>query len=241
MRLVVVDFDKSISEFYERLNGCYSNVVRIDEGKRELLELHLFGSGARDNLFNTVVVVSGHCILDVREELVALQTNGFKIDKVNLENSKSVFVCYHKIFDTAEGELPWKSDISQSEFVLELLERFYFFNYKVYAIVNGFFTKIGLYPNLKGHDYLLYAVEEVFKNPNYLHSVTKNLYPTVAKRFETTACGVERNIRNAIEVVFNRGKLQSVANGYYGGNFDKYEKPTNSEFIGFLMSLVKSA
>jgi two-component system response regulator (stage 0 sporulation protein A) len=107
--------------------------------------------------------------------------------------------------------------------------------------ITSFFVKIGLYANLKGFDYLICAVEEVLKYPELLHSMTKVLYPKVAERFSTTACGVERNIRNAIEIACNRGKLCSVANLYYGGNFAKYEKPTNGEFIAFLINIAKSA
>lgn len=107
--------------------------------------------------------------------------------------------------------------------------------------ISSFFTKIGLYANLKGFDYLMCAVEEVLKRPECIHSVTKTLYPKIAERFSTTSCGVERNIRNAIDIACNRGKLCSVANLYYGGNFGKYEKPTNSEFIAFLLNIAKSA
>ena len=101
-----------------------------------------------------------------------------------------------------------------------------------------FLFKIGLFANLKGFDYILSAVGEVVEDPSCLHSVTKSLYPKIAKNFNTTVCGVERNIRNAIEVAYNKGKFFEVANTYYGGNFSKYEKPTNSEFIAFIMSII---
>ena len=71
--------------------------------------------------------------------------------------------------------------------------------------VRSFLFKIGLYSNLMGFDYLVCAVGEVFKNPNCLHSITKQLYPSIARKFETTPTGVERNIRNAIETAYNKG------------------------------------
>ena len=105
--------------------------------------------------------------------------------------------------------------------------------------VRGFFFKIGLYSNLMGFDYLICAVGEVFHNPRCLHSITKDLYPKIAKQFKTTATGVERNIRNAIETACNRGKLREIANTFYGANFSKYEKPTNGEFISFITNIAR--
>ncbi len=100
------------------------------------------------------------------------------------------------------------------------------------------FARIGLFSNLKGYNYLISAVKEVIKKPKMIHAITKELYPTVARAFETTPTGVERNIRNAIEVACNRGRLYSVVNAYYGTNFNRYEKPTNGEFIAFLSDAV---
>jgi len=109
---------------------------------------------------------------------------------------------------------------------------------RAYAI-SAFFIKIGLYSNLKGFDYLIEAVEEVFKDSRMMHSLTKELYPKLAERFQTTIGGIERGIRNAIDIVCDRGKLCGVANVYYGGNFSKNERPTNGEFISFLVTIAK--
>lgn len=109
---------------------------------------------------------------------------------------------------------------------------------EVRKTVGRFLVRIGLFANLKGFDYILSAVDEVFDNPSCLHSITKLLYPKIAQKFNTTVCGVERNIRNAIEIAYNKGKLFEVANTFYGGNFSKYEKPTNGEFIAFIMSVL---
>ncbi len=101
-----------------------------------------------------------------------------------------------------------------------------------------FFTKVGLYSNLTGYSYLLTAVEKSVDSPSLLQRITKGLYPTVALEHGTSAELVERNIRNAIEVIYNRGKLYKVANSFYGGNFEKNEKPSNGEFIAFLTTIV---
>jgi two-component system response regulator (stage 0 sporulation protein A) len=105
--------------------------------------------------------------------------------------------------------------------------------------VGVFLTRVGMFPNLKGYAYLVCAVREVINEPLIIHAITKRLYPRVAEIFNTTAVSVERNIRNAIEVACNKGKLYLVANTYYNANFTKYEKPTNGEFIAFLTSIMR--
>ena len=107
--------------------------------------------------------------------------------------------------------------------------------------VRSFLFKIGLYSNLMGFDFLVCAVGEVLNNPRCLHYITKQLYPSVARKFATTPTSVERNIRNAIEAAYNRGKLREIANTYYGANFSKYEKPTNGEFISFIANIARNA
>lgn len=99
------------------------------------------------------------------------------------------------------------------------------------------FTKIGLFANLEGHGFLISAVRRSLADPSELHSVTTRLYHEIAEEYHTTSKAVERNIRNAITVAYNKGKLVKVANTYYGANFDENEKPTNSEFIAFLTTV----
>ena len=107
--------------------------------------------------------------------------------------------------------------------------------------VCDFLIKIGLYPKLKGFELLVCAVVNVLQNPRCLHSITTILYPTIANVFNVSVACVERNMRNAIETAYNSGKLQEIANKFYGGNFKKYERPTNGEFISYLVGMVKFA
>ena len=100
--------------------------------------------------------------------------------------------------------------------------------------VYDFFRKVGLYPNLSGYAYLVEAIKFVSHNPELLRNLTKGLYPLVGKSFGVSGSVVERGIRNAVDSMMNKGKFQETANSLYGGNFGKYEKPTNGEFISFL-------
>ena len=72
------------------------------------------------------------------------------------------------------------------------------------------------------------------KNSEIINSVTKLLYPTVAKKHNTTSSRVERAIRHAIEVAWNRGKIENI-NSIFGLTvYSNNEKPTNGEFIALV-------
>lgn len=93
---------------------------------------------------------------------------------------------------------------------------------------------LGISANLQGYHFLKESIRLVIENPNYIGAITKVMYPTVASRFKTTACRVERAIRHAIDVSYNKGKMIKI-NGIFGLKiFDDKEKPTNSEFVALL-------
>ena len=71
-------------------------------------------------------------------------------------------------------------------------------------------------------------------NPEVINSITKQLYPTIASKFETTASKVERAIRHAIEVAWNRGKIENINNVFGVKVYSSQEKPTNGEFIALV-------
>ena len=72
------------------------------------------------------------------------------------------------------------------------------------------------------------------ENPDIINSITKKLYPSIAERFDTSASKVERAIRHAIEVAWNRGKIENI-NSIFGLTiYAKNEKPTNGEFIALV-------
>ena len=94
--------------------------------------------------------------------------------------------------------------------------------------------EIGVPAHIKGYHYLREAIILSIKNSDIVNSVTKLLYPTVAKAYGTTASRVERAIRHAIEVAWDRGDLD-VLNSYFGYTIQNERgKPTNSEFIAMI-------
>lgn len=102
------------------------------------------------------------------------------------------------------------------------------------------FLSIGIAPHLQGYQFLKEAIKIVIEHPEYINSVTKQLYPKVAEAFATTACRVERGIRHALEVAFAKGKIV-LLNKILGLEiFSKTEKPTNSEFIAIIADKLSS-
>ena len=101
-------------------------------------------------------------------------------------------------------------------------------------MVTDIIHQIGVPAHIKGYHYLREAILLSIKNSEIVNSVTKLLYPTVAKTYSTTASRVERAIRHAIEVAWDRGDID-VLNSYFGYTIQNDRgKPTNSEFIAMI-------
>ncbi len=101
-------------------------------------------------------------------------------------------------------------------------------------MVTEIIHQIGVPAHIKGYHYLRESIILSVKNNDIINSVTKLLYPTVAKKYNTTSSRVERAIRHAIEVAWDRGDID-VLNSYFGYTIQNDRgKPTNSEFIAMI-------
>lgn len=101
-------------------------------------------------------------------------------------------------------------------------------------MVTEIIHEIGIPAHIKGYQYLRHAIIMVIDNLDIINSITKELYPTVAKDFNTTPSRVERAIRHAIEVAWDRGDTE-VLNSFFGYTIANSKgKPTNSEFIAMI-------
>ena len=94
--------------------------------------------------------------------------------------------------------------------------------------------QIGVPAHIKGYQYLRTAILLTIQDSDIINSVTKVLYPSVAKKYQTTTSRVERAIRHAIEVAWDRGDVDTL-NSYFGYTIQNNRgKPTNSEFIAMI-------
>lgn len=105
--------------------------------------------------------------------------------------------------------------------------------------VTNMIHEIGVPAHIKGYQYLREAIIMSIEDPSMISAITKILYPTIAKRFQTTPSRVERAIRHAIEVAWNRGKMETL-DALFGYTIDTGKgKPTNSEFIALIADKIR--
>ncbi len=102
------------------------------------------------------------------------------------------------------------------------------------AQVTKIIHQIGVPAHIKGYQYLRTAIMMTIEDNDIINSVTKILYPSVAKKYSTTSSRVERAIRHALEVAWDRGDIETL-NSYFGYTIQNNRgKPTNSEFIAMI-------
>ena len=132
---------------------------------------------------------------------------------------ETVFERLRALFETGiEGDAPEEFDAGRD------LER------EVTAIIHD----IGVPAHIKGYQYLREAIIYTVNDMDAINAVTKVLYPAVARKFGTTASRVERAIRHAIEVAWDRGDLETLQK-YFGYTVNSAKgKPTNSEFVAMI-------
>ena len=105
--------------------------------------------------------------------------------------------------------------------------------------VTDMIHEIGVPAHIKGYQYLREAIMMSVDDPGMISSITKILYPTIAKRFQTTPSRVERAIRHAIEVAWSRGRMETL-DALFGYTIDTGKgKPTNSEFIALIADRIR--
>ena len=96
------------------------------------------------------------------------------------------------------------------------------------------FLTIGIPAHIKGYQFLRTAVKMVVDNPDMINRITKELYPSIGKCYNTSASKVERAIRHAIEVAWSRGRIDTLNKAFGCRVATKEDKPTNGEFIAML-------
>ncbi len=105
--------------------------------------------------------------------------------------------------------------------------------------VTAIIHDVGVPAHIKGYQYLREAIIMSVNDTEMLNSITKILYPTIAKKYQTTSSRVERAIRHAIEVAWNRGRMDTIDELFgYTINAEK-GKPTNSEFIALIADKIR--
>ena len=110
----------------------------------------------------------------------------------------------------------------------------YFHKISLDEKISKIFINVGIPPHIKGYSFLREGVKMAVEDPEIINNITKKLYPMIGEKYNTTSSKVERAIRHAIEVAWNRGRIDTInsilgVRAYIGA-----EKPTNGEFIALV-------
>lgn len=106
--------------------------------------------------------------------------------------------------------------------------------------LGSLFLTLGIPAHIKGYQYLRTGVKMAVENPSVVNRITKELYPGIARKFDTTASKVERAMRHAIDVAWSRGRLDAVNSMYGYKVLSADDKPTNGEFIALIADKVSA-
>lgn len=100
--------------------------------------------------------------------------------------------------------------------------------------ITAILLAIGIPANIKGYPYLREAVTLAIENSDIVNKITKELYPQIARRFDTSASKVERAVRHAIDVAWNRGRIKNMNEIFGIEIYSANDRPTNGEFIALV-------
>ena len=165
-----------------------------------------------------IIVVSSYSNDNLEEELLKNGADYYILKPFDMENLYNRII---KLLEWRENDIKSTVKVSGSERELEI-------------IISDVMRQIGVPAHIKGYQYLRQSILLSVKEPELLQAVTKVLYPTVAKNNKTTSSRVERAIRHAIEVAWDRGDVD-VLSSYFGYTIENSRgKPTNSEFIAMI-------
>lgn len=105
--------------------------------------------------------------------------------------------------------------------------------------VSKLLHRLGVPAHVKGYMYLRYGIILAVEDISIINSLTKSLYPSIAKKFGVTTCSVERAMRSAISISWERGDMV-ILNDYFGFTIDSEKgKPTNGEFIAMIADNIR--
>ena len=229
----VVGTAKDGNEAFEIMQGTHPDILLLD-----VIMPHLDGIGVLERLNETTMNKKPICIMlsavgqdkitqkaialgaqyyvvkPIDIELLIKRIREFKFYKPATQNTNSNFL--------ARDAKPQYIEISSENVkTAENLE----------ALVTNIIHEVGVPAHIKGYQYIREAIGIIYEHPEVIGGITKELYPELATKFDTTVSRVERAIRHAIEVSWNRANW-SLMEEIFGNSVDiDKAKPTNSEFI----------
>jgi two-component system response regulator (stage 0 sporulation protein A) len=147
-----------------------------------------------------------------------------------IEKGAAYYIVKPFNFETLTKRLLEIFDIDRDKILLQERKK----NNSMEEKISNIFITVGIPPHIKGYCYLREGVKMAIKCPGIINNITKQLYPKIGEKYDTTASKVERAIRHAIEVAWNRGRIESINTLFGVRAYVGSEKPTNGEFIALV-------
>lgn len=226
---ILKESSASYMEIFEEIKQMRPDLVLLDISLKEgdgisLLQMCKGQEVLSDTKFVFITTVKAQKIIDLAYETGA--------DYYFLIGQEDKFMgkILERILELHSVELENKKEqVDMSED-----QKRFMFDSKLENDVTKMIREIGIPAHIKGYQYIREGIMMSVKDPEILNYITKYLYPTIAKKYRTTTSSVERAIRHAIEVAWNRGKLEALEDVFGYSVSCGNGKPTNSEFIALI-------
>jgi two-component system response regulator (stage 0 sporulation protein A) len=166
-----------------------------------------------------IVVLSSFTREEVITKCTALGAEYFMVKPYRIEILKGRL----KEIVKGEGQVAVHTEYERNIHVTSLEEK-----------ISKIFINVGIPPHIKGYSFLREGVKMAVAEPEIINNITKKLYPSIGEKYQTSASKVERAIRHAIEVAWNRGRIETINNILGVRAYVGAEKPTNGEFIALV-------
>lgn len=237
INLIIADEDKSVIEsFVKKIPNDKFNIVATTSNGAELFKL--IKEYKPDVVITDLVLpeMDGFAVMEkLKDENIntniivhtGLSLNGFVNKAINLGAKYyaikpfSPEILLERINEVLAPDMP--RNVVHSASMGKMEEK-----------ITNIFITVGIPAHIKGYQFLREAIKLAIANPEIINSITKRLYPTIAQKYSTSASKVERAIRHAIEVAWNRGKIENINNVFGLKIYSSNEKPTNGEFIALV-------
>jgi len=231
----------SLKEDFEIVGTAYNGadalkileIVEVDIVILDLVMPHIDGMGVVNRLrelkgsnMPKVAMLTGFGQEDVMKKAMRLGVSYFMMKPFDMEHL--IEQIRNLSGDWTDAEEAMMPEISASEVTVSMKQK------ELDILITEIIHEVGIPAHINGHGFLREAIALVYHDINMLNRLTKELYPAVAKVYNTAPNRVERSIRNAIEIAWNRGNVEILTKMFgYTINTQK-AKPTNSEFIAMI-------
>ena len=213
----VIDIVLSAYDGEEGINTIQNNLNKFDDLVLDLIMpkkdgMYVLEQLRERGIDKKVIVATSYNAPDVIRDVSEMGVNYFILKPFELSDLEK------RIMDAAKPKVQDSKNID-------------FYHNNLQISITKILHELGIPSHIKGYQYIREAVGIIFDHPETIGGITKELYPELASKFDTTVSRVERAIRHAIEVSWNRGNW-SLMEEIFGHSVDiDKAKPTNSEFI----------